>query len=308
MKRLISACFAVIVLLAESVGTPAYSADMAVKAPPLEPPGWTGFYFGANAGVGWTRKRFYDIFGPVPDYALDADAKFAGGIAGFQLGYNYQIDRLVLGIEGSFDWSGIKHSFPCFSFGNQNCSADAEWVATLVGRMGFLFGPALLFVDGGPAWTRDTISNIAGTAACVPSGGTIVCSSPGDLFLGSQTRLGWTIGGGVEYRVSPNWSVTAQYNFMNFGDRAITLVDGGTGIFPEEIKQEIQVFKVGVNYRLTGPSGGGAVALPFAGILTGDADDTDKKIRTFSVFDVGKDSVDGAVGGLFAFSKDLDTS
>jgi len=286
------------------------AGDMVFKAPPpVDPPSWTGFYFGGNVGYGFGQKQFYDIYGLHPDYALDADANVQGWIGGFQMGYNYQIKWLVLGVQGGFDWSGVRNSFSCFSFGNQQCSADAEWFATITGRVGGVIGPALLYVDGGPAWTRDTITNIAGTSTCVPAGGVTVCSGAGDLYSGSQIRLGWTVGGGIEYLLSPNWSVFGEYSYMNFGERAITLVDGGTGIFSEAVKQEIQLVKVGFNYRLTNTAGSGPV-MSYApqphGVLADE--ESAETIRAFSALDVAKDSADVLFGGLFALSKDIDTS
>jgi outer membrane immunogenic protein len=290
---------------------PACAAELPLKAPPpAPPPSWTGFFFGANINPGTGTTKFFDIYGPTPDYALDADAKTSGWLGGFQLGYNYQIGQFVVGAEGSFDWGGIKRDFSCFSFGNQTCSSNDEWVASLTGRFGPVIGPALLYVDGGPAWARDAISNIAGTAACVPTGGTTVCSAPGDLFQGSAILPGWTVGGGVEYRVSPNWAVFLEYGYFNFGEHPITLVDGGTGIFPEDVKQQLQTIRVGFDYAFNGAPLGVAPLAYGEGppVADSDSDDSGKVIRAFSVLDVGKDSVDGLIGGLFAFSKDIDTS
>jgi outer membrane immunogenic protein len=310
MKRLIFLTTLLIVMVSWGSPTRVYAADMLVKkAPAPKPlPLWTGFYIGANVGFGVGHKQFYDIFGPTPDFALDADARVQGWLGGLQAGYNYQINQFVFGVEGSFDWSAVKNDFPCFSFGNQRCSATAEWIATLTGRVGTLVGPALLYVDGGPAWTRDTITNIAGTLACVPAGGATVCSAPGDLFVGSKIRGGYTVGGGIEYLWSPNWSIKAEYNYMNFGQFPVSLVDGGTGFFPEDIKQTIQVVKVGFNYKFVGAVTP-LTSLSYAsGATLPESRETIDTIRAFSVFDVGKESVDGLVGGLFALSKDLDTS
>jgi outer membrane immunogenic protein len=287
----------------------AWAAELPVKAPPPAPlPAWTwtGFYFGANVGVGVGRTRFYDIYGPDPDYALDADSHLAGGLGGFQLGYNYQLNWLVVGLQGGFDWGGIKRTFPCYTFGNQSCSADAEWIGSLTGLAGVAIGRSLLYADGGPAWMRNTISNIAGSQACVPTGGTTVCSAPGDLFLGSGIVPGWTVGGGFAYKISPNWSAFVQYNYMDFGTHPVTLVDGGTGIFPEDIKEQLQLITFGFNYTLTGPTNG--PVWPLASPFTGEDDDTGRNIRVFSSLDVAKDSMDGEIGALYAFSKDLDTS
>jgi outer membrane immunogenic protein len=279
-------------------------------ADPPALPSWTGYYFGANVGVGASTTKFYDIYGPNPDYALDANARSKGWLGGFQLGYNYQIGNFVVGAQGNFDWANIsKHNFGCFSFGDQTCSSTNEWIASLTARFGPLIGPVLFYVDGGPAWTRETITNVAHSAACVPTGGTTVCSAPGDLFIGGRTLPGWTIGGGGEYRLSPVWSIFLEYNYFNFGQHPIGLSDGGDGFFPESVKQQLQLIKLGFNYKL-GAQSTNAMPLGYAPapLLSEDEDDTGKTIRAFSVIDVGKQSVDGVVGGLFAFSKDLDTS
>jgi outer membrane immunogenic protein len=299
-----------VVAFGAAVVVPASAAELALKAPPPPLlPSWTGFFFGANVNPGMGTTKFYDLYGPNPDYALDANAKTGGALGGFQLGYNYQIGQFVVGAEGSFDWGGIKRDFSCFSFGNQTCSSTDEWIASLTGRFGPIIGPALLYVDGGPAWARDTISNIAGTPACVPAGGTTVCSAPGDLFQGSAIFPGWTLGGGIQYRLSPNWSVFLEYDYFDFGEHPITLVDGGTGIFPEDVKQQLQTVRLGFDYALEGPPVSvGPLAYGPGPAVDSDDDDSGKVIRAFSVFDVGKDSVDALIGGLFAFSKDIDTS
>lgn len=310
MKRFTDLLFArSVVAFAAAAIMPAGAAELPLKAPPLPPPSWTGLFFGANFDPAMGTTKFYDIFGPVPDYALDADTKIRGWLGGFQLGYNYQVGQFVIGAEGTFDWGGVKRDFSCFSFGNQTCSSTDEWVASLTGRFGPVIGPALLYVDGGPAWTRNTISNIAGTGACVPTGGATVCSAPGDLFQGSAILPGWTVGGGVEYRVSPNWSVFLEYDYFNFGEHPITLVDGGTGSFPEDIKQQLQLIRFGFDYALDAPPASVRPLAYGAGpSVDSDDDDSGKAIRVFSAFDVGKDSVDGLIGGLFAFSKDINTS
>lgn len=310
IRRLaLSLCSAGVVIIAAFGINPACAADLFLKAPPPAPVSWTGFYFGANVEPGIGTTKFFDMYGPDPDFSLDANSKTSGLGGGFQLGYNYQIGNFVVGAKGDFDWAGIKRNFPCFSFGNQTCSSNDEWIASLTGRFGPLIGPALFYVDGGPAWTRNTITNVATTGGCVPTGGATVCSAPGDLFVGSGIMPGWTIGTGVEYRFSRNWSLFVEYDYFNFGEHPIGLSDGGTGFFPEDVKQELQLVKFGFDYRLDGPpiSVAPLAYAPGAAVASSD-DDTGKVIRAFSVFDVGKDSVDGLVGGLFAFSKDLDTS
>ena len=291
---------------------PVSAADIPLiplKAPPFPvwASPWTGFFIGGSVGGGFGNKKLYDIF-PTPDFALDADTAVSGWVGGLQFGYNYQYKWLVVGIESDFDWSGVHSTFGCFTFGNQQCTVNSEWFGTVVGKVGGVIGSALLYVDGGAAWTRDTLTDVATVSAS--RGG--VPSLPGDLFSGSQIRPGWTVGAGIEYLLSHNWSVRAEYSYMNFGERPITLIDGLGNAFPEEVKQTVQLVKVGFDYRFNGS--GLATSSPLMSyapspIVTKGAEESpDATIRAFSVFDVGKFTVDGLVGGLFALSKDIDTS
>ena len=284
------------------------AADLPLKAPaaPAWVAPWTGFYVGANVGAGFASKQLYDIF-PTPDFALDASPNIPGWVGGLQLGYNYQFRWLVVGVEGSWDWAGLNGSFGCFSFGNQQCTLNSEWFGTVVGKAGVAVGSALVFVDGGAAWTRDAITDVATTAAS--RGG--VPSLPGDLFTGSQIRSGWTVGGGVEYALSHNWSVFAAYSYMNFGEKAITLDDGLGNSFPEEVKQTVQLVKVGFDYRFNG-AGVGTGSSPIMSYAAAPSIEKDSEptntIRAFSVLDVAKYQIDGLVGGLIALRSDIDTS
>jgi outer membrane immunogenic protein len=277
------------------------AADLVTKAPPPAPVAvtpWTGVYIGANVGAGFGNTKFYDIF-PTPDFQLDANINSLGWLGGLQAGYNYQMGSVVLGVRGNFDWAGINSNFGCFTFGSQQCTEHGEWISTLVGRAGWLFTPSvLLYVDGGAAWMRDSWTDVAHTAA--KSGG--VPSLPGDIFTADDIRAGWVIGGGLEYRLSPSWSVWAEYDYMNFGERPVTFSDGLGNFFPEEIKQSVQTVTVGVNYYF----GYGVAPVPV--VTKEQNDESGKTIRGFSVFDVAKESVDGLVGGLFALSSDLDTT
>jgi outer membrane immunogenic protein len=103
----------------------ASAADMPVKAPMhVAAPAtfsWTGCYVGANAGYGWGRNRnnFNDAIRsdpteggePLPAEFASFDHNTSGGVAGGQIGCNYQFQQnWVVGVEGEFAWSGIKGS------------------------------------------------------------------------------------------------------------------------------------------------------------------------------------------------------
>lgn len=285
------------------------AAELPVKAPPVAPvvvPFWTGFYAGASVGGGWSQKTFVDDF-PTFDGEIDATPKPAGWVGGLQTGYNYQINSLLLGIEGDFTWLGARSQFSCFSFGAQRCTADPEWMAALTGRVGAVFGPALIYAKGGPAWIRDTYTDVATKSASV--GG--VPSLPGDLFVGQNIRPGWTVGGGLEYMFLPGWSFRLEYDYADFSDRSVVFDDGLGNTFNELIKQNMQMITAGVNYYFGVPAAVPAAVPPIvakAQYSSAEENEPESHILGFSGFDVGKWSVDGWVGALIAPWKDLDTS
>ncbi len=98
-------------------------------------------------------------------------------------------------------------------------------------RLGYAAGPALFYVKGGYAYYDGQISYHTGNAA------TTVSVSGVD---------GYTLGGGIEYRFAPSWSVKAEYQYFDFGTTDLHPIAANT------IKNDLTVdtFKVGVNYFL----------------------------------------------------------
>jgi outer membrane immunogenic protein len=155
----------------------------------------------------------------------------SGFIAGGQIGFNWQVANWVLGIEGQASWSNAdgEHEFSPFAL-----RTEVEWLSTVAGRLGYAFDRVLVYAKGGAAFVHD--KHRATFIELTPSGF--------PSFSGDKTRSGWIVGGGVEVAVGGNWSVKAEYNYMDFGKERVTL---GPLIF--DIDQQIQVVKFGVNYR-----------------------------------------------------------
>ena len=279
----------------------ATAAELPIAAPPIPVPLWTGFYAGPSVGGSYSQKTFIDNF-PTPDGAIDATPHPAGLVGGLQAGYNYQIDSLLVGIEGDFTWLGARSQFSCFSFGAQTCTADPEWIGSIVGRVGAVFGPVLIYGKGGPAWVSDTYTDVAAKQAV--SGG--VQSLPGDLFVGHDIRPGWTVGGGIEYMFLPSWSIRLEYDYAQFRDRSVDFYGDDGGFFTELIKQNLQMATVGVNYHFGVPGVAPAPA-PIIAKAPQEHEQQDH-VLAFATLDVGKWSVDGVTGALIAPSTDLDTS
>jgi outer membrane immunogenic protein len=69
-------------------------------------------------------------------------------------------------------------------------------------------------------------------------------------FEGLETRLGWTAGAGLEWAFSNNWSLKLEYDYYGLGTRSVTFSDNVSGtIGPLDVKQNIQVILLGVNFR-----------------------------------------------------------
>jgi outer membrane immunogenic protein len=260
MKRSLFAIAAVATL----AGGPALAADlmppyMPLKAPPPPPPvwSWTGCYAGANVGVGWASQNqslvdTIETTGAVVStpaaYGSETDR---GVIGGGQIGCDYQFGHwgpsLVIGIQGQFDWGNLSGSHPVTAFPTDTMSDKTSNFDTLTARFGYSFAPTvLLYAKGGMAWATSSDSLIA-------PAGTFSESA-------SWTATGWTVGGGLEYRIARDWSVFAEYDYLGFGTKTTVFnATPGSGITGEGIAigQNVQEAKVGLNYRFNwwAPSG-----------------------------------------------------
>ncbi len=237
------------------------AAPMPVKAPLAAPDptsSWTGCYLGGNVGGGWGHKDFSDEFFTPSLYpglygiepASSPAASTSGWLAGGQVGCNYQFaTNWVVGIEGAGDWANINGSSDPFFGGKAVFNAHTDWLASVTGRLGYAVNNWLFYAKGGPAWTGDKYS-MPGTFAGTPFD-----------YTGSETRSGWTIGGGVEWAFWQNWSARVEYAYYDFGTNSLNLIDTGpigayTGPDLSSIKQRIQTVTFGVNYRFwTGAPG-----------------------------------------------------
>jgi outer membrane immunogenic protein len=158
-----------------------YQARPALYAPYYS---WTGLYLGVNGGGGWGTSQW------------DGIDKFdlSGGLIGGTVGYNWQVNQLVVGAEGDIDWSGIKGTTTFLCGGG--CETRNQWLATVRGRLGY-------------AWDRFLPYLTAGLAA-----GDINTTRPG-LPAGSGTNAGWTVGAGLDrsrhLRLRPQLRLGAEW-------------------------------------------------------------------------------------------------
>jgi outer membrane immunogenic protein len=204
---------------------------------------WTGFYIGAHIGGGVQEGTSTLLGAPAPLFfplGTEIAGSSGGFIGGGQVGYNYQFNpNWVLGIEGDISGSTIKTTTVTPSTLVPGVivtgTVKNNWLATLAGRLGYAAGPWLFYAKGGAAWTNVTYG---GGAA-----GAIVNES-------DVTHGGWTVGLGVENSFAKNWSWKLEYNYMDFGSKAVGLTTTpffGTTV--NSVDLQYHVGKVGVNYR-----------------------------------------------------------
>jgi len=222
-------------IIAAAVAVPsgtAFAADLpTTKGPPVfkaPPPAftWTGFYVGGQAGYQWGHADAL-ILGPAGGFLAGLPDNPSGFIGGAHLGYNYQLDQIVLGIEGDIEGStfagpltGPLAPGPAGPAGSplpvppfNHLANRIPLQASLRGRIGYAWDRALLYATGGLALAD--VENAYG--------------SPGDVFWG--WRPGWTAGGGGEYAIDNNWSVRIEYRYSDFGHYYLGLVN----TFPGDI-------------------------------------------------------------------------
>jgi outer membrane immunogenic protein len=225
MKRILAASAALLAGLV--IASQAMAADlgrryqMPTKAPEYMAPVymWAGPYIGIQGGGGWGESH-WDGAPATGNFDL------SGGLIGGTIGYNWQQGPYVFGLEGDLAWSNIRGTTTV------NCALGCEtrnsWLGTVRGRVGYAFDRFLPYFTGGLAL------------------GEVEANRP--VFGGdSETRAGWTIGGGIEFAVAGPWTAKVEYLYVDLGS-----FDCGTrcGAFaPDNVSFTSSILRGGVNYR-----------------------------------------------------------
>jgi outer membrane immunogenic protein len=264
-----------VALVALGLGAPAaFAAERAVPAyapPPPPPPAytWTGCYVGASAGYAGGKSSHTTVGNSVLTSTLGVptaisapagsdiagDLNLSGFIGGFQGGCNYQAGMWVIGFEGdgsATNKEGQNFETALAPFDVRRAAwisqTQERWLVTARGKLGLTgwgwFGDkTLLYVTGGGAWAKiDTSEFLIGATS----------SSPGNGHQESNTRSGWTVGGGIEYALGYGWSVKSEYLYVKFDDYTTfnSPPFGNGNIAPRNVKLYDNIFRAGMNYKL----------------------------------------------------------
>jgi outer membrane immunogenic protein len=224
---------------------------------------WTGFYIGGNAGAAWGTfdPSTSTVYNPAGNYDLSSIQAFnaagaqsikpSGFTGGFEAGYNLQLGKFVFGLEGdieSFRLSGSATSgpvlYPCCAPNSFIVSSNAStsWLATARGRVGVAADNWLFFATGGAAFT--TLNGNFSFSE------TFYGSTEAVSFANSKT--GYTVGAGVEAGLWGNWTLKAEYLYVNLGTVSAIGINAAAGVpqpFTNSIDLKANIARVGLNYR-----------------------------------------------------------
>jgi outer membrane immunogenic protein len=230
--------------------------------------GWAGIYIGANVGYSWGTSSDTSTLNAGAGPALFTDikrSKMDGVVGGGQIGYNWQVQNWLLGVEGDFQGTGQRdiHSSTCPT---GVCTAvfvgvppillpgpalpvslsqQLDWFGTARVRGGFLVSPTvLLYATGGLAYGQ------------VDSRSTILGATTSNII-----RPGWTVGAGVEGVIVGDWTARLEYLYVDLGRVSDTfnsalVAPDGTSLVVSNFNSHItdNIVRVGFNYKFSGSS------------------------------------------------------
>lgn len=223
------------------IAAPAVAADLAArpytKAPVYAAPApiynWTGFYFGGHIGGAFEANNngFNNGFG---GFGND-NARF---LAGGQVGADYQFSgNYVIGVEGNYSYiDNSNNDNNSFLFPGGSFSHSLRGLASVTGRLGYTWGPGLVYFKGGYAYA-DTRNNGFGA------------------FAANNSRDGYTLGGGIEYMFAQSWSAKLEYQYYRFDNNQLSV--GAPLVLVGNFRDEEHTIKLGLNYHFN-------LASPFA--------------------------------------------
>jgi len=260
MKK--SLLFVTASFVALSFAAPAGAADLAArpyytKAPPPMVSAiynWSGLYVGLNGGYGSSHNCWdvVDIQGVAVGPASEGCHDATGGTFGGQIGYRWQASNWVFGVEGQGNWADFSGSNDSQVFNVEVNGVDTgipvrnrsriDAFGLITGQVGYAWNNVLLYVKGGAAVVDSKFDTFD------PGTGTLLDSAR------SRTQWGGTVGVGLEYAFTQNWSVGVEYNHIFLGDRnAAFVTPAGVYDNTDRIKQDVDLALVRVNYRFGGP-------------------------------------------------------
>jgi outer membrane immunogenic protein len=219
----------------------AFGADLGVPVAAPSRFNWTSCYAGGYVAGGFGQKDLADNAGFLAGLGGPSAAGLntTGYMLGGQIGCDYQfMSGLLLGVEGSAAGGNIGgNTLVAVPGDNATFKQTTDFLSDGTVRVGYAWDRWLPYVKGGAAWAGDRYS-VFDAAAFYDAEAV-------------ETRLGWVVGAGVEWALWDDWSIKLEYDYYGFGTRGVTFIDNVSGAFgPVDVKQDIQVVKLGLNFHV----------------------------------------------------------
>jgi outer membrane immunogenic protein len=232
---------------------------------------WAGFYIGGNIGGGWNHtcntwepgptvtstpglaSAFYNRNCPTND-------TFIGGI---QLGYNFQYEQWVWGLGLDYEFYSSKDRHFSYTYNGAitpppngtytfSGKSSPDGFLILGPRVGYAIDQWLPYVRLGGVFTSGSRHL---TASFTDSSGTATFQGGKDY-----NASGFGAGFGVEYAMLEQWSLRAEYTYVNLGkgNNDVTSCSGSAttcarfgNLELDNIHNSVtaSLFRVGINYR-----------------------------------------------------------
>ncbi len=210
---------------------PARAADLPPAyegAPSLLVPGvpfnWTGFYVGANVGYMWSTNNSNAVGPGVSGVGSETASSVNGGA---QMGFNWQINRWMYGIESDIQATSLSGSL---TYAGISQTDSSRWFGTTRARLGFAADHLLFYGTAGAGYTELAHTLTGAVTAAV-----------------TRITVGWTAGAGIEAALTANWSVKAEYLYLD-----LSAVDNTIGKVTLSTRPLDNVVRFGVNYKYGG--------------------------------------------------------
>lgn len=218
---------------------------------------WTGFYLGGNVGVAQLNAKAITSsvnpgpagnrecsYSPGSFSALnDCSLEAVSATAGFQGGYDWQVNNVVVGVAADWSWTNLSatNSLVGRAISNPFVTAKVDWMASFRGRIGWAWdSQTLLYATGG--WALAGIKASEGSAAgCCETHTTAI----------NTTKGGWVVGGGLEHKLTEHVSFMGELLYYNFGstNSPVASTVGQAFTYQTDFSQKVFQARVGMNYK-----------------------------------------------------------
>jgi len=211
----------------------AFAAAISAEAAALNPAdyNWNGFYLGGEVGGGFGNShRDFTTHTLTGDFGIDSVAEkssTSGVLGGVTAGYNLQFGPAVVGLEGDISASSVNGDTTCPTT-TSDCKVSNRWLGTVRPRVGYSINSILPYVTGGLA-VGDIHSHGANGIA-------------GDNF--TDTKAGWTLGGGIELPFYGNWTSKLEYLYVKLSD-----ADSTNSTSTSKVSFDENIIRLGINYK-----------------------------------------------------------